>query len=233
MQIHVLKHVPFEGPASIASWAAERGHGLVVTELFRGAALPDPRSFDLLVVMGGPMSVHDEELHPWLVPEKAFLGELLAADRTVLGVCLGAQLMAEVLGAHVSRNPHPEIGWFPVHWTEAARGLGLMVEDEKSTLAFHWHGETFGIPPGARRLASSEGCPNQAFVHGKSLGLQFHLDMDRPAVEALIANCRDEIGTGPYEQAPEAMVDATPRFHEARRVLYHLLDRFAAAAVPD
>ena len=117
MRIAVLQHVGFEGPGAIADWAASRRHDLTAVRLDRGDRLPSPESLDALVVMGGPMGVADEGRFPWLRAEKHLLATVIAAEgRPVLGVCLGAQLIADVLGAPVTRNPQREIGWLPIRW---------------------------------------------------------------------------------------------------------------------
>ena len=194
MKMAVLQHVPFEGPAAIADWAAARKIGVTVRHLYRGDPLPDLSEFDMLTVMGGPMSANDERVLPWLAPEIARVGDAIASDKIVLGVCLGAQIIAKALGAKVYKGAQKEIGWFPVR-AEAAHALfeGLPVE----FMAFHWHGETFDLPAKAERLASTPGTANQAFAVGKKvLGLQFHMEATKESVNALMANAANEIGAG-------------------------------------
>ena len=152
MRAHCLQHVAVEGPAYIAEWLAAGGHELTVTRLFEGEPLPEPSAVDLLVVMGGPMGANDDATVPWLVAEVAFIRDVIEAGTPVLGVCLGAQLVARALGAAVHPNPEPEIGWFPV------RSAALASDDVFSFPAeltvFHWHGDTFELP--ARRGAACE-----------------------------------------------------------------------------
>ena len=119
IRLHCLQHVPFEGPAHIADWAREQRAQFDLTPLWHSACLPVLRDFDWLVVMGGPMSVGDEGLYHWLHKEKALIAAAIAARKVVLGVCLGAQLIAEVLGSRVYPNRHKEIGCFPVNLTSA------------------------------------------------------------------------------------------------------------------
>jgi GMP synthase-like glutamine amidotransferase len=120
MRVYYLQHVSFEDAGSIALWARTRGHKVTRTRLYRNETLPSQGSFDWLVVMGGPMHIHEHEAHPWLVPEKAFIRETINRGIPYLGVCLGAQLAADVLGGRVARNPQMEVGWFPVHLTAQA-----------------------------------------------------------------------------------------------------------------
>ncbi|MFZ3157950.1 MAG: gamma-glutamyl-gamma-aminobutyrate hydrolase family protein, partial [Smithella sp.] len=175
MRAHYLQHVEFEGLGSIASWLEADGYEITNTRLFESAKFPNLKEIDLLVVMGGPMSVNDEDDFPWLVSEKQFIREAINSGKPVLGICLGAQLIASAAGAKVYSNPVKEIGWFPIY--------GISSQDVSifsfppSVKVFHWHGETFDLPSGAIRLAKSDGCENQAFQIGKPvIGLQFHLE---------------------------------------------------------
>ena len=154
MNIHYLQHVPFEGLGSIATWAEEGRHRVSATRLYLGEPLPDPASLDLLVVLGGPMNVHDQQLHPWLGEEKRFLEEALRRSLPTLGICLGAQLLATVLGARVSSNRHREIGRFSIETTEAAGSSRYFSTFPASLPLFYWHGETFDLPGGSGRARS-------------------------------------------------------------------------------
>lgn len=229
LRIHYLQHVPFEEPARIATWARKRGDVLAGCRLYRGQPLPSLADFDCLVIMGGPMSVHDERIYPWLVAEKKLIARAVKAGKRVLGVCLGAQLLADVLGARVYRNRHKEIGWFPVRLTRQATSSSLFADFPETFPAFHWHGETFDIPAGARHLATSDACENQAFEFGgRALGIQFHLEVTPASVRALIENCRADIGRGRYQQSPRQMLASRKEFAMIRPLLCRMLDRLAA-----
>ena len=186
----------------IARWVGERGHTLTSTAFYETEhALPQPASYDALIVMGGPMGVHDEERYPWLKEEKRHIASAIHAGKNVLGICLGAQLIADVLGAKVAPQGYPEIGWFPVTFTDAAEGHPLLAGLESGMTVFHWHGDRFEIPSGALHLAESAGCPHQAFLYGNHvLGLQCHLEMDAAAVERLLAACADDLRPSPHVQ---------------------------------
>jgi GMP synthase-like glutamine amidotransferase len=189
MNLHYLQHVPFEGLGFIEEWATLRKMQITGTRLYADEAPPSPSSFDWLVIMGGSMGVHDHGECPWLGEEKAFIRETIAAGKTVLGICLGAQLIADVLGARVYPGPQKEIGWFPVR--RAAEAPAWIPEE---LTAFHWHGDTFDLPDHAVRLASSDTCKNQGFVYrDRVLGLQFHLESTRGSIEDLIQHCGDEL----------------------------------------
>ena len=227
MRIQVLQHVPFEGPAGIGDWASSRGHDLTIAHLYRGDPIPSPDAFDQLVVMGGPMGVYDEVQHPWLTAEKAFLAATVATDKTIVGVCLGAQLLADVLGARVYRNPHKEIGWLPIELTEEGAADPIFAPLAPGLTVYHWHGDTFPLPPGARHLARSAGCEHQAFLYQERvLGLQFHLETTRESLAALVANCADEIVPGPYVQNAATMLAASPTdYARINAALFGVLDR--------
>lgn len=205
MRAHYLQHVSFEGLGSIGPWLEANGYEVTCTRFFESAVLPDVEAIDLLVIMGGPMSVNDEDTFPWLVAEKRFVRECISAGKPVLGICLGAQMIASALGARVFANPVKEIGWFPVQ--SVADGKDLLFRFPPTETVFHWHGETFDLPPGARRLARSEACKNQAFQIGNSvIGLQFHLETTQESAEQIVAHCRDELVASTYVQTADQIL---------------------------
>ena len=236
MRVHVLQHVEFEGPAAIEDWARRSGHAVTRSRLDKGGPLPALTAFDLLVIMGGPMSVNDEHLHPWLKEEKALVRSAIGSGYAVLGVCLGAQMIAAAMGARVYRGREKEIGWFPVRRV-AASGVGALFPETFTPL--HWHGETFDLPASAVRLAETEAVPNQAFQLGSAIGLQFHLEATPQSVQQLVDNAGHEIENGKSFQQPaqQILAQAPHASSEARAILYKLLDRieadWAASASPN
>ena len=214
MRVHYFQHVPFEGLGSIAPWLEAAGHKITNTRFFASAGLPDLKMIDLLVVMGGPMSVNDEKAYPWLVPEKRFIRKAIDSGKPVLGVCLGAQLIAKAMGAEVYPNIEKEIGWFPVQGVASINDATFSFSP--STKVFHWHGETFDLPPGAILLARSEGCENQAFQIGPAvIGLQFHLETTPESAREIVANCRAELVPGKYIQTEEEILSAPPASYQS------------------
>lgn len=191
MRVHVLQHVPFEGLGSIEAWLSHRGARVSYTRFFESAQLPPLTDIDFVIALGGPMSTNDEKQLPWLQEEKHFVAEAIASNKVVLGICLGAQLIASALGARVYPNPEKEIGWFPVFPEPVVSGTFVFPEN---TEVFHWHGETFDLPSGALHLASSAICRNQAFQIGtRVIGLQFHLEATQKSAEAIVSNCANEL----------------------------------------
>ncbi len=230
MRIHYLQHVSSEGPGSIQQWAEMRHHHLSATQLYRGETLPHPKGFDWLVVMGGPMSANDERDIPWMVAEKKLIGAAITESKVVLGICLGAQLTASVLGAPVYKNRHPEIGWFPVRLTADARRSAIFGFLPDAPRVFHWHGETFDLPAGATRIAESEACLNQAFIHGtRVVGLQFHPESTCESVRAILEVSAADLISGPYVQPVQDILGTEKDYENLHPVMYGILDRLAAA----
>lgn len=224
-RIHCIEHVAFETPGRIADWVVERGHSFATTRVYESEPFPALDAFDALVVMGGPMGVHDHERFLWLHEEKRLIEAALGADKRILGVCLGAQLVAQALGARVYRNRFKEIGWFPVHATEAGHAQW---ELPKEFLAFHWHGDAFDLPSDAVHLAKSAACENQMFAAGKVLGIQYHLEVTGAGIEDMLLHGIGELGEGPYVQAPAAMTASSANVAKAHALLDALLDRWIA-----
>ncbi len=188
LRIHVLQHVSHEDPGSLASVFAAHDVIPSVTKLYDNDPLPASDAFDMLLVLGGPMNVYERERYPWLVAETACIGEALHAGKAVLGLCLGAQLMAVALGGRITRNAHREIGWWPVETLPDARDDARAACFPARFTTFHWHGDTFSLPPGAVPLFRSEGCAHQGFAWGpRAVGLQFHPEITAEAVEEWIA----------------------------------------------
>lgn len=203
-RLHYIQHVPFETPGSILNWAAASGAQLSHTRLYDNEHLPNPDEFDLLVVMGGPMGVHDDGKYPWLSKEKAFIEKTLKARKGIMGICLGAQLMAYVLGSSVSKNRYKEIGWYPITTTLESKSVSATGFLPDCFNVLHWHGDTFDLPAGAVRIAVSEGCENQGFVYGdRVVGLQFHLEVTEQSLIEMVKNGKHELMKDKFVQDEE------------------------------
>jgi GMP synthase-like glutamine amidotransferase len=184
----------------------------------------------MLTVMGGPMSANDEARLSWLGPEIALVRAAIAADKTVLGICLGAQIIAKALGARVYPASAKEIGWFSVHRTADSHPFFDGMPD--SFTPFHWHGETFGLPPGVKLLARSKITETQAFAVGQHvLGLQFHMEATEESVRALLKGAAHEIGHGAFEQQPGTILAGLDQCASLRPLLDIVLDRLTGFTV--
>ena len=188
-KILIITHDRNEGPGTLATFLETTGADMQAVRLYEGDNLTDdPRSFDAIVSMGGPMSVHDEELHPFLGKEKAFLRTAIEANIPVLGICLGAQLIACACHAAVIRGQVNELGWDTVTLTDEGKRDILFQNLAPALQAFQWHDDVFEIPEGAILLATSRACPNQAFRYKNAYGLQFHVEVTKDMLMEWLAD---------------------------------------------
>ena len=225
MRVHWLQHADFEDLGCIAPWLADAGHTVSGTRLYAGETPPDVSAFDALIVMGGPMNIYEYAQYPWLRGEKALIRAAVDAGKRVLGICLGAQLLADVLGGRVTRNADSEIGWFPLDLSAAGRASPLFADLPETFTGFHWHGDTYALPPGALCLATSAACAQQAFALGKRvLGLQFHLEVTRSNAEEWFHH--EQPRPARYVQTPEHILAQRDSFEENNRWMRAILGRF-------
>ncbi len=225
-KILVFKHVPYEGPAAISDWAAAAGFEIAEHNWYKSPHAPIDLP-EYLIVMGGPMNVDDEQDHPWLTEEKAYLLRAIEADIPILGICLGAQLIAAALGKPVFPNVHQELGWLPLSLTNAAPQHPVLSAFSDQLPVFHWHGDTFELPEGATLLGSTEVCVNQGYAVGKCIGLQFHIEIDGGVLKELIADERLPAWSGPYiSKSDDILTDAALHQSACKETLFRLLDRW-------
>jgi GMP synthase-like glutamine amidotransferase len=228
MRLHYFQHVPFEGLGSIEPWAKERAHEITSTRLYAKDPFPNLDDIDWLVIMGGPMGIYEEDKYPWLFKEKKYIDQAIVNGKIVLGICLGAQLIADVLGAKVYPNVYKEIGWFPVQKTIDTTETRIADFLPEQIDAFHWHGDTFDIPLGAVHIAKSAACENQGFIYDDQVvALQFHLETIEQSARDLIANCKDDLRSGPFIQSSEAILTDTSRFKKINVLMGELLNHLA------
>ena len=223
MRAHYLQHVPFEGLGIIESWLRAKRYQITKTCFFESAIFPDPDKIDLLIVMGGPMSVNDEAKFSWFVAEKQFIQSCVKAEKSVLGICLGAQLIVSSMGARVYPNDLKEIGWFPVEGLPSLDGQIFCFPSSQEV--FHWHGETFDLPAGAYHLARSEGYENHAFQLVRSvMGLQFHLETTPESTREIVSHCREELIPSKYVQSEREILAVTPeRYQSINNLMIEIL----------
>ncbi len=226
MKLHSFEHVPFESLANIEIWAREKGFEISRTRFYANDPLPDLQAIDWLVVMGGPMNIYEEDKFPWLRDEKKLIEKAISAGKIVIGICLGAQLIADVLGGRVTKNKFKEIGWFPVRLTAEGKQSEILGALPGTFTAFHWHGDTFQIPENAVRIAESDGCANQAFEYdnGRVTCLQFHLESTQESIHRLAQNCKEDLVPGKYVQREADLLAPSENCEETESLLHCLLD---------
>jgi GMP synthase-like glutamine amidotransferase len=231
MRVHWLQHVPYEGLGHIESWLAARQAAVTCTRMYAGESLPDVATFDLLVILGGPMSVNDEDELPWLAPEKAFIRRAIDAGRGVLGICLGGQLIASALGAKVGPSPEREVGWWPVTKAPTAGdGEGPRFLFPDAVTCLQWHGESFALPPGAILLAQSPGCPHQAMQLGRRvIGVQFHPEATPGWVREVLSRSPGALLPGRYVMTEaDLKADLEAHCHPSNLLVEKILEYLSA-----
>lgn len=227
MRVHYLQHIELEYPGIILQWAQEQGHSLTHTRFYNQEPLPAVEELDWLIIMGGPMNIYEEEQYPWLSAEKELIRQAIEAGKVVLGICLGSQLIADVIGGKVTANPQPEIGWFPVRWNAEAQEHPLFGVFPGEAEVFHWHYDTFSVlPPEAQVLAASDGCARQAYVYrDRVIGLQFHLENTVEMLHGYIAQGGGEMKRSLYVQTPEEVTDRLGHVEHNQQMMRNFLTR--------
>lgn len=226
--VAIFRHSPTEGPGYFATYLESRDLPRRLIAVDEGEAVPERATdFSGLVFMGGPMSVNDDL--PWIAPVLDLIRAAVAADIPVLGHCLGGQLISKALGGTVRRNPVKEIGWGEIEVADNPEARAWFGPDLSRFESFHWHGETFSIPPGAVRIMGNRHCENQGFVLGRSLGMQCHVEMTQDLIESWCRSGADEIAgaNSPAVQKPEQMRQAMQeKLVNLRAVATRLYDRW-------
>ena len=223
MRIHCIFHETFEGLGCIKNWIKQKDHTVTETRTFLFEPYPDIEDFDWLIIMGGALSINDED-KPWLKIEKDFVKRTIDADKIVLGICFGAQLIAEALGSRIYKNKYSEIGWFPIKLHNDNLPEALKSIPETLTV-FHWHGDTFDLPAKALHLAESEATPNQAFLYNKKiLALQFHFEMDDNAINMMLDHTGNKLVKDKYVQLPDEITAGKQHIERNNKIMYLVLD---------
>jgi len=225
IRVHVLQHIEFEDIGYIHNWIEGNDCSLTYSKLFNNDSLPELDSFDLLIIMGGPMGIYDYTEYPWLKDEKAFIQHCIKSNKSILGICLGAQLIADCLNAKVYSGTNKEIGWFEITKTIQDNNT-LPLNLPETIMAFHWHGDTFEIPEGASQLYKSDACENQAFIYNdKVMALQFHLEITNETIKKLVHNCSAELSeSSPYIQDKNTILNTEEKLTEPNSIINSILN---------
>lgn len=228
MKIHCIRHEPFEGLASIEDWIKHNNHQFSSTYTYLQQAFPSGCSFDFLIIMGGTASIYNSLRESWYLEEKKFLEDCIRRKTKILGICLGSQILASVLGSRIYPGKAKEIGWFPVDFfAEDIKGLEFLPGRIET---FHWHGDTFDIPEGAIRLASSEVTPNQGFIYNDTVfALQFHPEMTKTSLNKIIEAAGEELNQlGDYIQSAKYILSRSDLIGINNALMFDLLNYIAA-----
>ena len=225
MHIHFIQHMPFEYPGSIADWPAEKNYTTTYTKVFKDATFPLTNTFDMLVIMGGVMGVYEEDQYAWMPAEKSFIKNAIESKKKVLGVCLGAQFIAEALGAKVFPHTLKEIGWLPV---EKVMPHKLTEKLPQTFTTFHWHGDTFTLPKNAVHLFKTKACGQQGFVYNNHVAaLQFHMEVKEDLLQGMTENERAELIKDTYVQTEEEIKNLMKQhISQQQKFMYDLLEAF-------
>lgn len=220
MKVLIIQHVAFENPGYFLELFSDYGAEIQFLNQFEAESKKIPE-FDVLLVMGGPMNIYEEDLYPWLLEEKSIIKEAITKNKVVIGICLGAQLIADALGERTYRNKAREIGWFPVQKSNSEL-LNFLPE---FATVFHWHGETFNLPKGGISFYRSDITENQAFLYdNRVLALQFHLEMLTEGGRLLCENCGDELDGTQYVMNPLQIEEGFKKYaYSNHRMLTNLL----------
>ena len=230
LRIHYFQQVSFENLGCIEDWADQENHLLSCTRFYEDDPLPLIDDIDWLIIMGGPMGIYDEDKYPRLSEEKEFIRLAIAANKVVLGICLGAQLLSDALGGRVRPGKNKEIGWFPVSKTEAGKSSALLSSMPDQMNVFNWHGDQFEIPVGCHHLAESEVCPSQILLfNDRVIGIQFHFEATEKSIRSMLANVRYElVEDEPFVQSEAEIISGFSNCMLGNRIMFSLLDKLAA-----
>lgn len=225
MKIHAVLHASFETVGVIDDWAKDNGHSLTFTHSYSNEKLPTLQNFDFLIMMGGPQSPLQQNQYPFLTAEIKLIRQAINAHKLVFGFCLGAQLIGEALYAKTLKSPEKEVGVFPITLTQEGKTDPLFKSFQNSFDVIHWHNDMPGIPEGALLLASSAGCPNQAFRYKHHVyGFQFHMEINKDNAKSMCLHCPDDLAPSKFTQTKELFLNSD--FTSINHKMKLILDRF-------
>lgn len=229
MHIHYFQHDHFEDLGYIGDWAKKQNFATSVTRFDINPQLPKMEDFDWLVVLGGKMGVNDSQEYPWITEEIAFIRRAIEKGKTVIGICLGSQLVASALGAKVYKNTEPEMGFWPVKFLPAASIDPVFRHFPSEISAVHMHFDTFTIPGGAINMANSQITQCQAFRKGENVFcFQFHFEITPQNAALFIRETEPELVAGRYTQSPDQMLSSVSCLAENNMIFEKVLDQIMA-----
>jgi GMP synthase-like glutamine amidotransferase len=215
MNIHIIQHVYFEHPGYLVPYMQQQQFNVTYTKIFENTAFPALNDIDVLVIMGGPMGVYEEDIYPSLKQEKKFIRSAMDAGKKVLGICLGSQLVAEAAGARVYPHTEKEIGWWPVQLVKSGQSAVITKGFPDEFITFHWHGDTFDLPSGAHQLFKTNACSNQGFLIGTQVAaVQFHMEATSDLINGMIAHNGDQLIPAPHVQSEQQILQQVPGMME-------------------
>jgi GMP synthase-like glutamine amidotransferase len=229
MKIHILQHVPFEGPGNIEKWAKKWDHDVYIHNIRHEEYFPKIEEVDLLIIMGGPMSVNDSAKFNWLKNEINYVNEYLSKGKFALGICLGAQILAKSLGAEVKRAKKTEIGWFEIRKTHEGRLCKYFAGLPEKMITFHWHGESFELPMDCKNLIDSEANTNQAFCGDNFLGLQFHFEQTELTIKNMIDKTGKFLPVSDFVMEADEILSKKEHLEANKKYLFRVLDNIQAS----
>jgi GMP synthase (glutamine-hydrolysing) len=207
MRIHAIIHAPFEKLGVIENWISANNHSLSTTHTYHGEQLPNTSAFDFLIIMGGPQSPLRLDKYPYIGNEIELAKQTIKNNKPLLGICLGAQIIAEALGAKTEHSPNKEIGAYPIEVTNAGLQDPLFKLFPAKFEVMHWHNDMPGVGEGSVVLAKSEGCPRQAFCYGdRTYGFQFHLEMTAELIKEMVNHCPEDLLQGKFVRSKEELL---------------------------
>lgn len=222
MNFLIIQHAEHIEAGSVIDWIKERGYRYKLQDAWLTEEWPAISEYEALVVMGGPMSAYDEENHPFLIDEKRFINEFISSGKPTMGICLGHQLLAEVLGGRVEKGNN-EIGWHDVRFTKFLKSIEAPPKHQK---VFQWHGDVVQLPPGANNIGTSEANLVQGFNLNNVFTMQFHAEVKQENLELMIEHSNKDLSAGgPFIQTKEELLQGLDEYQAAsQRLLFDIMD---------
>lgn len=226
-RVLILQHEPFVSLGSIQEYLLDKNISFSVLQLFENPRFPEISLFQGLLILGGTMNIDQEMIYPWLKKEKLYIKEAIKQKKRILAICLGAQLIADVLGARVYKNRYDEIGWFPLILTKQREKSDPLRSIKEESFLFQSHSYAFDLPPAARHLASSAATPNQAFlIDDHVLALQFHPEVTYDSLDLLFRHSASQSFSGPFVQKFEVILQQKKYLSQTKSIMFSLLDEY-------